>query len=274
MSAVDICQPQVWGVFLKQQVIARVRSVLREMDVCYDEVRKITNEELEAQGKKAAKAAKGEGRDSLVSTGLVWEACDKIIELENQGIGGLAVKRAEEWRDMIKDAIEELKEWEEGDGDEEEDEDDDDDEAGSDDDQNENKDKDDFEDMFSAANALPKNRPDLKERLATADDKLKKISMLYAALSKRRLKTFTPAISSFQKNTIALDALLAALKELPETVDDLASAFYDLETEEVDQAMSKTIDLARKAAESVKLNWEGKEDEYTAWATKWLDVMK
>lgn len=272
MGAVELCQPDVWGSFLRQQVIGRVRTVMREMDLCYNETKQIALEELEAlgQGKGKSSAKQDQGRDSLVSTGVVWEACDRIIELDSVGIAGLAVKRAEEWRDMIKDAIEELKEWEDGDG---EDDDEEDDAAASDNDDDDD-DKDSVDDMFSAANALPKNRPDLKEQLATANDKLKKIGMLYTALAKRRLKTFTPDVAATKANIHSLDELLNILKTLPDSVDDLASAFYDLDSDEVEQVMTKCIQDARKAAELAKLSWDAKDDEFTAWATKWLEVMK
>lgn len=274
MSAVEICQPTVWGSFLRQQIIARVRTVMREMDVCYNEVKLITTQQIDEAAKAKAKPKSGDvqdkGRDSLVSTGLVWDACDKLVELESVGIGGLAVKRAEEWRDMIKDAIEELKEWEEGDG---EDDDDDEDEAANSDHEAED-DKDSVDDMFSAANSLPKNRPDLSQRLATANDKLKKIGMLYAALTKRRLKTFTPAVAASQKNLVTLDNLLDTLKELPDTVDDLASSFYDLNTEQVDDGIQNCLEHATRAVELVKLDWDSNEDEFTAWANKWLEIVK
>lgn len=264
MSAVQICQPDVWGSFLHAQVVARVRTVLRETDVCYNEVNQIAHDELQVLTKTKAKPNPNQekGRDSLISTGVVWGACDKLIELESAGIGALAVRKAEEWRDMIKDAIQELKEWEEDADDED------------DDDDYEDSDKDSVEDMFSASNSLPKDRDDLKKQLATANDKLKKMGMLYAALIKRRLSTFTPAVSAIKANIHTLDKLLDTLKELPETVDDLASAFYDLDSDEVEQVMQKSITQARQAVELVKLSWAGKEDEFTTWANKWLDIMK
>ena len=178
---------------------------------------------------------------------------------------------------MIKDAIEELKEWEEGDV-EDDDDDDDDDNDGQDEESDaasdDQDDKDSIENMFSAANALPKDRPDLKKQLATADDKLKKVAMLYAALIKRRLKTFSPSAASIKVNIATLDRLITTLRELPESVDELASSFYDLDSVQVDQVTTKCLEKARYAAGLVKLNWDGKEDEFTTWTDKWLDVMR
>lgn len=278
MTAVEICTADVWGLFLRQQVVARVRTVIREVDVCLNDVRQVATEDLDAITNKTTAAAKtsrkqDRGRDSLTSTGVVWEACDRLIELESVGIGGLAVKKAEEWRDMVKDAIEELKEWEQGEGD---DDDDDDDDGGSDEpnaSDGEDSDKDSVDDMFSAANSMPKNRPDLTSRLATTNDKLKKIQMLYAAVIKRRLTTFTQSVSSVQANVVKLDKLLHLLKELPETVDDLASAFYDLETAQIDQVLGNLVANSKIAAKMVQLGWDGSQDAFTTWTAKWLDVM-
>jgi hypothetical protein len=267
MSAVELCQPDIWGVFLHHHVVAKVRTVMRETLSFLDEVLDVARQEDTANHSK----------DTLASTGVLWDACDALIQLEHTGIAGLAVLKAEELRDTINDAIEELKEWEEGDGedddDEEDDEDDEDDADSTSDDQLPRDDQDDFDDMFSAANKLPNDRPDLKERLKTAADKLQKIQYLYAAITKRRLKTFTPDIASKKVNILTLDKLMHLLKELPECVDDLANAFYELDASQVDTILATCIDNASAAANLLKTDWNDKDDGFTAWVTKWLAVV-
>ncbi|KAI4745971.1 hypothetical protein E4T50_03711 [Aureobasidium sp. EXF-12298] len=269
MSAVELCRPDIWGVFLHHHVVAKVRSVMREMLSFLDEVLDVAREEDSSNHSKG----------TLASTGVLWEACDALIQLEKTGIAGLAVLKAQELRDTINDAIEELKEWEEGDGDddddeEDEDDDDEDDADSTSDDQHERDDQDEFDDIFSAANKLPKNRPDLKERLQTAADKLKKIQFLYAAITKRRLKTFSPDIASKKVNILTLDKLMHLLKELPEHVDDLANAFYELDADQVDTILATCIDNACSAANLLKTDWNDKDDEFTAWVTKWTSIVK
>ena len=60
-------------------------------------------------------------KGSLAMTGTVWQACDAVIELKKLGIAGLAVRKAEQYRATLKDALEELQEWseEESDGEDE-----------------------------------------------------------------------------------------------------------------------------------------------------------
>ncbi|TIA45963.1 hypothetical protein D6C83_05600 [Aureobasidium pullulans] len=117
-------------------------------------------------------------------------------------------------------------------------------------------------------------RPDLKERLQTTADKLKKIQFLYAAITKRRLKTFTADIASKKVNILTLDKLMHLLKDLPESVDDLANAFYELDADQVDTILASCVANACSAAELLKIDWNGKDDEFTAWVTKWTSVVK
>lgn len=269
MSAVELCRPDIWGVFLHHHVVAKVRTVMREMLSFLDEVLDVAREEDSSNHSK----------DTLASTGVLWDACDALVVLEKTGIAGLAVLKAQELRDTINDAIQELKEWEEGGGDEDddsEDEDDDEDDADSTtSDTQQPKDlQDEFDDLFSAANSLPKDRPDLKERLQTASDKLKKIQFLYAAITKRRLKTFTPDVASKKVNILTLDKLMHLLKELPEFVDDLANAFYELDADQVDAILATCVENACSAADLLKTDWNDKDDEFTAWVAKWTAIVK
>ena len=45
------------------------------------------------------------------AVGRVWESCDELVALANGGIGAFVVKRAEMWLGLIKDAVEELQDW-------------------------------------------------------------------------------------------------------------------------------------------------------------------
>jgi hypothetical protein len=45
------------------------------------------------------------------AVGRVWESCDGLVALVDGGIGAFIVKKAEMWLGLIKDAVEELEEW-------------------------------------------------------------------------------------------------------------------------------------------------------------------
>ena len=63
------------------------------------------------------------------------------------------------------------------------------------------------------------------------------------------------------------------LKELPETVDDLANAFYELDADLVDTLLKSCVGRACAAGALVKTDWTGKDDEFTAWIAKWTDLV-
>jgi translation elongation factor EF-G len=212
----------------------------------------------------------------LAATGVVWEACDALLKTCQGGVVDLVVKKAQEWRSTLLDAVEELKEW--GDDDEEDAED----SHGEDDD---------FADedaIFSAANKLGKDNENMKELLEKTLKKLKMVGILYQALIKRRLKTFprpvaspTPTDREASKNGVPtvvpvnkLDELLDLLKAIPETVDDLASAFYDLDEDEAKQTLDKCCQEAKQVVNLAKQNWSRQDDEFTAWSTKWVDNLE
>ncbi|KAF7443616.1 hypothetical protein A1F94_009709 [Pyrenophora tritici-repentis] len=109
------------------------------------------------------------------------------------------------------------------------------------------------------------------------------IGMLYQALIKRRLKTY-PASSTLEPTANAngtgpspskkLDDLMSILKTIPETVDDIAGAFYDLDEDEAKQTLEKCCAETKSAIELVRQSWTGEDDEFTGWSTKWVSAIE
>lgn len=255
MSAIQICEAEKasWGEQMAMEVNRRVFRVFREVQNLLKELQSI------AAGKEPGETR----RDCLSSTGVVWEACDALIELKQMGIAGLAVYKAEQYRDSIKDAIEELREWKEGTDLESEGNDDELLDSG---DEGVEGDVDSLDGMFNAANSMPQNRPELKELVESAEARLKKIVLLYTALIRRRLKTFT---SGENAHVEIMDKLAVLLHDIQETVDDLAAFFYDLDDKKAEEWLKKCTDEARAACETARLGWNGKEDEFSVWSEKW-----
>lgn len=261
MSAVQICEQEKarWSGMMNKEVQARVRRVLREFEILLTEVLAI------------AEGSEGNARrDSLSSTGVVWESCDALIELEQLDIGGLALQKAKQYEETIKDAIQELHDWAEGD--------DLDTEGRVDDlldpeDEGVDGDKDSIDDIFNAANSMPANRPELKALAEEADGKLKKIVILYKALEKRRLSTFKVDAFSTEPGTesrvASLDGLMLHLRRIPFQVDEMAGYFYDLDEEGSKSVLEKCLSEAHSAGEIVRCDWNGLEDAFTPWLEKW-----
>jgi hypothetical protein len=114
------------------------------------------------------------------------------------------------------------------------------------------------------------------------------VGMLYQALIKRRLKTFpetssssasasahnTTGASTTQSSMARLDQLLSILKSIPDSVDDLASAFYDLDEDEAKQTLDICCGKAKRAISIVKQSWTGQDDEFTTWSGKWVEALE
>lgn len=259
MSATQICEAQkaLWGTQMAQEVQRRVSRVFREVENLLSELQSI------ASGNEPGETR----RDCLSSTGVVWESCDALVELERMGIAGLAVYKAEQYRESIKDAIEELQEWKEGT---------DLDTEGLDDalldsgDEGVDGDADSLNDLFHASNSMPQDRPELKELVESAEATLKRIVLLFTALIKRRFKTFKGQAKS---QVATLDKVATQLYVVQTDVDELAGIFYDLDEDAAKEGLEKCVKGARAACESLRLGWDGKDDEFTAWSKKWMEAM-
>jgi len=138
-------------------------------------------------------------------------------------------------------------------------------------------DNEDIEDMFSAANRLPSHRKDLRDVLDESLKKLKLVDMLYQALAKRRLKTFEFKELSSEVEDEArlrrLDDLSARLKAISDSVDELASAFYELDIDEATTRLDRIIVEAKDTATAMEKSWADGDDEFTAWAAKWAEAI-
>lgn len=248
-----------------REVKLRVEAVLSAFGEILLDVRK----KVEGGVVTVVANEKSKGK-TLASTGLVWGACDALVELEKMGLVGLTVRKVEEFRGMVVDAIEELKEW----GDDEENLDEGFGRSEGDDDG----DVDDLEDMFSAANKLPSHRNDLRELLEEALRELKLVDMLYKAMAKRRIKTFpvkTPPLEdeAARAQVKTLDDVVTLLKSIPESVDDLANAFYELDAEEATSILMKITTDAKAAATTVEKSWTITDDEFTTWRSKFEEAL-
>lgn len=265
-----MCQSDVWGVLMAREVRRRVGVLLGAFGEMVLDVRRVGMGEgvvgvgVEDDGERERERGKGK---TLASTGLVWGACDGLIELEKLGVIGLTLRKVEEFRCLIVDAIEELREW----GEDEEDLDEG--FGGS-----EGGDVDEFEDMFSAANKLPSHRHDLRALLDEALRELRLVDMLYKAVAKRRIKTFPVETPPLEDETTRaqvkmLDNVVALLKSVPESVDDLANAFYELDAEEATSLLTKITTDAKAAATTVEKSWTNTSDEFTTWRIKFEEAL-
>jgi len=258
-------QGAVWPCIVCEEVRRAVSDVVSGFG---DVVREVQDK----VGRERGKEEDGKGKERiLATTGVVWKACEGLVELCALGVVGILGQKVEAWRETMREALEELKEWGDDDGEK------DDEAVGSDD-----EDADGVEAMFEAANKLPRERRDLQERLEESLRRVRLVGTLFRALGKRRVKTFsefdgkgaTEEVNEKRREMVRkVDGLVMLLRTIPDLVDELASAFYELDVDEVDRLLEQISDKAKRAAAEVKMSWDAKEDEFTAWTTKWEDAM-
>ncbi|KAB8302288.1 hypothetical protein EYC80_005726 [Monilinia laxa] len=278
-SAVEICNAAKYTKAMSEELQWRVKKVLTELSTLVSAIP--LDGKILSDDKKNG-TGKSNGKGSLASTGIVWDACDSVMGLKPLGVAGLAVKRAEEYRDLVKDALEELQAWAE------EESDDEDDEENSGDEDDEKKDPQDIvDDLFGSQPHIPKDDPEkIREKLESSTKRLRLIILMYQAVVKRRFKTLPylphPELPAQLKEKSSedpgivecLDEVLVRMKKITDLTDDLASAFYELDSATIDKLMDETWFTGFATIELLIKNWEGEKDDFTTWAYKFQLAMK
>ena len=282
MSAVQSMPATLWGVTFTGELDRHVQRLLQELKTLLRDI-----PVLEEVGFSTRPGKKGDSQAKLQSAGVIWNACDELVELRQRDIAGVMAAKAQEYQDMLADAILELQEWsrevDHGDGKSQDhgpvhsNDDNDDDDDGSNDDGDNN-----LNLLFCPRRPLAKDEVHLKAQLGSSLKRLSLIKMLYKPIIKRRLRTFPSPASSASSDTplknhagclIKLDALMNHLKTIQDQTDELANTFYEHDAEAADTLMQECISLAKQSASAIRLTWAGEEDELTPWLGKWKDMI-
>lgn len=214
------------------------------------------------------------GRDTLASTGVLWAECDKMVALGSEGLTKFATERVEEYHGLLKDAIAELEDW--------------------DPDEDSESDTDSLASTkghtSSAARPVNASFEQSLENLSISPIAalrkralvtLRIIRMLYPALIKRRILTFpninhasTAGSLPTSSHILSLDVLIDHTKQFTEETDEVAGALYAGDEDEVQDRLAKLVEMSKICVEGVRIGWSGKEDEFTAWAEKWMSRLE
>lgn len=243
--ALTLIAPSIHTLCLTREFILRVRRVINELRTVVSAVR-----DLGPDGGQDAKS-----RGSLISAGVVWETCDNLVSLADGGLAGFVLSRARAQRALLEDALVELREWRDNGEDEDEGFEEGEDGIAND------------EDMFGTR--LPSDRVELKAKLEKCLKKCRLVSTLFAAMIKRRFEKMPSTVAPS-----VIDGAVRLLGRIPEGMDVLAGAFYDLDEDGVEEAMTAISDDSRLMVTLARLSWiDGKEDEFTTWSDKWLEAI-
>ncbi|PYH42372.1 uncharacterized protein BP01DRAFT_359462 [Aspergillus saccharolyticus JOP 1030-1] len=223
--------------------------------------------EKQSTRKGGAELAQSRKEEVTLAAARAWEACDAVIDLAAKGVVGFVVRRVEQWRDLVRDAVGEIEEWDpEEEGDEFFDEllSDDEKQGADDDDDDDNKEEggdDDDEEETAALHAQKKITLKM----------LKPIAQVYPAIVTHRLKKTPDTVVEMAK----LETLMKNLQMIPELVDEIAGALYEADPQKSGRFLTQAKERAVLALQLVTLPWQGTgQDKFTTWANTWLKVME
>ncbi|KAK1475919.1 uncharacterized protein CCOS01_12804 [Colletotrichum costaricense] len=280
-TAGQACDADRYTATVRKDLAWKCYTVLKELRGLVEKIPR-DGKILSTAQKSGSTGAPGKG--SMAATGVIWSACDDLVQFATGGIGGCFIKKVEEFRATLKDVMEELKEW--GDEEPEDDEDDDDDD---DDDDNAVNDADHdsalgsmmpsaqemIDDMMANQGTIPRDDPDkIRERLESCLKRVRLTTLLYQAIIKRRLKTLPSLPVENSDIPKRLDESMRVLRKLPHMFDELAGAFYELSPDEIDRVMKLCFDEIVGLSELLKSPWTGESDEFSQWVGKFQAEIK
>jgi hypothetical protein len=252
------------------EVHALTKTTLRELTSLVTEVQAVAekaNKAKEGQ-KKGGELSQTEKNPVTVATGRVWDSCDALIDVAAKGVVGFVIRRVEEWRDLVRDAVEEIEEWDpEEDGDEFFD------DLLSDDGEKDTQDEEEVDTEESSAALHAQKKSTLRI--------LKPIAQIYPAIVANRLKGAGDVPCSSPSGIGRLERLMTNLQLIPEHVDEVAGALYEEDSGKCTQYLGKVKHCAMDAVDSVKPTWDTvdaadgqqKEDKFTIWSKTWMNVL-
>jgi Grap2 and cyclin-D-interacting len=119
LTATLLLDPSNFTKAYSAEAVSFTKATFRDLkDLAHLVAARSRDENLNAEPTLARKSAVTE------QTGKIWEDCDELKKLADDGIAGFVVKKAEQYLELIKDAVKEIEEWDpEGDDDEDDDDD-------------------------------------------------------------------------------------------------------------------------------------------------------
>ncbi|KAL8876974.1 MAG: hypothetical protein Q9192_008766 [Flavoplaca navasiana] len=308
MTVYEICSPDTYGKVLQTEVRNQLRDLVSAMRNLVDQRASMADfANMNArQGPKGSEDTIGRREEILQVTGHVWSVCDRMLATARLGIIGVAMEKAKEWEALIKDAIEELEEWDpDADDDFDMDLDSEPEEKSSeekvsrpavndkqhqvngtptmgiehpsDDTAHVEDNKTNLSRTSPPPSTNPPTRTDIHSTKSKVLKLLKLIKMLFPAFRKRRISTYPPFTRFDTTSSLPpvhqikqFSDMLAFCEDFSTVTDDLAGALYDRAPDLVQVKMEIMIAMACRCVDRVKKGWDGEDDEFTQWSGKWI----
>lgn len=265
LTATLLVNPAEYTKAFHSETLILVKTVFAEFNTLVNLVKDLSEKKDQAKKadpKKKEELSKTEKDAITLATGRVWDTCDSVVSLSNNGVVGFITHRVEQWRDLVRDAVEELENW-----DPEEDDDFFDEIMGDE--------KDDDEHAGSDEDSDDKDVAAMQEQKKTTLRFLKPIAQIYPAIITYRLKNAKDAPLSSAANVARLDKMIVNLQNIPDQVDEVAGALYEEDMDRSIEFLQNAHKHASKAVGSATAPWNeaSSEDKFTAWSQTWTKVM-
>jgi hypothetical protein len=187
-----------------------------------------------------------------------------MASLASTGLPALAAEELEKYHNLLKDAIAELEGWD----------------PNNDTETDSNSDSEYHVTPSSSSNTSPSRIPYF---VTLALRLLRHVRLLYPALKKRRIRSFPPLApdSDYTSSSLpstsqikSLDALLTSLSSFSSEADEIAGALYAGDENVVLRQLIALREHAEVCIQDVMKDWQGAEDEFSAWTRKWLEMAR
>lgn len=260
MAALELCPAEIYGHLLHNHIRTSISRLMAEL---LNLIASIPQDE---------RGIEPQSRDILASTGVLWAGCDDIVTLANDGIISLAIHKAEEYHSLLKDAIEELEQWDP----EEEEDVSDTDLLSSQQQKSSTTDSGDTTEPAASLEALSvtDNIVELQKRSLST---FRIVRLIYPALKKRRIASFPNITSTTSHERLPrvedinrLDVIILSTRRFTEVADEIAGALYEGGEVQVSKLLDALVREAKQCSITIKKNWRCEEDDFTAWVGKWL----
>ena len=256
-STLDLCFEDKYTKFTWRTIFSCLASIWMELRHLVGAI---------PRTKEAVECYKSEG--TLQSTGVLWATCDALLRLATQGVVPIAIEAVKERQALLQDAIDELDRWDVDDDSEDE-------EEGEAETIIATPTTSDEERLAEGMHAILLNPIDIQRTHALKHMRL--VRLLYPALNKHRIKTFSNITSSTAEphlpspsHITIFDEIMRSTQSFTEDADEVAGALYSHDTKKYERLCNDLVATARKCAKSARLGYDGKEDGFSEWVEKWL----
>ncbi|KAJ5605019.1 hypothetical protein N7510_010173 [Penicillium lagena] len=268
VTASLLVTPTAYTKAFHSEVLLLAKAALVEFSSLLQEVKRIADKKdlQKNDNKKESELTQSDKNAVTVATGRTWDACDAVTNVANKGVVGFVICRVEQWRDLVRDAVEEIEDWDpEDDGDGFFD-------GIMDDDDDKDDDKDSEDDEEDKENTVA-----LQEQKKATIRFLKPVAQIYPAIISNRLKNTGNTPLSSASMITKLESLMLNLQRIPDQVDEAAGALYEADVDRSVEYLKEIRKCAAQAVDSVASPWDasaGAEDKFTVWSKTWLKVME